>query len=64
MAGWFKLGLVTEQPGPSDKAFPAVMKVESLVGFPSEPQVAYGPRYQPEAQPESPEAFNGQPPPG
>lgn len=64
MAGWFKLGLVTEQPGPSDEAFPAVMKVESLVGFPSEPAVAYGPNFQPQAKPGSPEVFSGQPAPG
>lgn len=57
MAGWFKLGLVTEQPGPSDGAFPRVMKVESLLGFTTEPTVSYGPKF----QPESPEAWNGQP---
>lgn len=59
MAGWGSLGLVTEQPGPADGRFPAVMKVESLVGFATEPEVSYGPRF----VAESPEAFNGQPVP-
>ena len=34
---WGDLGLVTEQPGPTDGAFPAVMLVETNVGFGSEP---------------------------
>jgi hypothetical protein len=34
---WGDLGLVTEQPGPIDGAFPAVMLVETNVGFGSEP---------------------------
>ena len=34
---WSDLGLVTEQPGPTDGAFPAVMLVETNVGFGSEP---------------------------
>jgi hypothetical protein len=34
---WGRLGLVTEQPGPDDGAFPAVMLVETNVGFSSEP---------------------------
>ena len=34
---WSRLGLVTEQPGPADGAFPAVMLVETNVGFDSEP---------------------------
>jgi hypothetical protein len=39
VASWGQLGIVTEQPGPSDGAFPAVMKVETNVGFTSEPTV-------------------------
>ena len=31
------MGLVTEQPGPADGAFPAIMLVETNVGFDSEP---------------------------
>ncbi len=38
---WGDLGLVTEQPGPTDGAFPAVMKVETHVGFTSEPTVSW-----------------------
>ena len=34
---WGDLGLVTEQPGPTDGRFPAVMLVETNVGFGSEP---------------------------
>ena len=34
-------GIVTEQPGPTDGAFPAVMKVETNVGFTSEPTVSW-----------------------
>ena len=37
VADWSRLGLVTEQPGPADGAFPAVMLVETNVGFDSEP---------------------------
>jgi hypothetical protein len=36
---WGDLGIVTEQPGPTDGAFPPVMKVETNVGFSSEPSV-------------------------
>ena len=36
---WGELGIVTEQPGPTDGAFPAVMLVETNVGFGSEPTV-------------------------
>ncbi len=39
--GWFKLGLIVERPGPADRAFPAVMKVETGVGFEREPDVLY-----------------------
>ena len=38
---WGQLGIITEQPGPSDGAFPAVMKVETNVGFTSEPTVSW-----------------------
>ena len=38
---WGELGIVTEQPGPTDGAFPAVMKVETHVGFTSEPTVSW-----------------------
>lgn len=38
---WFKLGFVTNQPGPEDGVFPAAMKVETHVGFDSEPEVLY-----------------------
>ena len=47
LAGWWKLGLVEERPGPDGDDFPAVMKVESDVGFTEEPAVAYGPTYDP-----------------
>lgn len=38
---WADLGIVTEQPGPTDGAFPAVMKVETHVGFAAEPTVSW-----------------------
>jgi hypothetical protein len=38
---WGQLGLVTEQPGPTDGAFPAVMLVETNVGFDTEPTVTW-----------------------
>ncbi len=41
VAGWSDLGIVTEQPGPDDGAFPRVMKVETSVGFGSEPDVSW-----------------------
>jgi hypothetical protein len=41
MAGWGELGIVTEQPGPDDGAFPRVMKVETHVGFATEPTVSW-----------------------
>lgn len=46
VAGWGELGIVTEQPGPSDGAFPAVMKVETHVGFPTEPTVSWNAAHQ------------------
>jgi hypothetical protein len=47
MAGWWKLGLVEERPGPADGKFPRVMKVEADLGFTEEPATAYGPTYMP-----------------
>ena len=41
VAGWGELGIITEQPGPRDGSFPAVMKVETHVGFPTEPTVSW-----------------------
>ena len=38
---WADLGIVTEQPGPTDGAFPSVMKVETHVGFSTEPTVSW-----------------------
>ena len=40
---WFKLGMVEDRPGPADGAFPALMKVESGVGFDREPEALYPP---------------------
>jgi L-Lysine epsilon oxidase N-terminal/L-lysine epsilon oxidase C-terminal domain len=39
---WPKLGMVAERPGPGDAAFPKTFKVESYVGFKSEPTHEYG----------------------
>lgn len=41
MANWTKLGVVTEQPGPGDGAFPDTMKVETALGFDYEPEVVF-----------------------
>ncbi|MFM9098608.1 MAG: LodA/GoxA family CTQ-dependent oxidase [Phycisphaerales bacterium] len=38
---WSKLGVVRERPGPRDGAFPAVLKVESDVGFAKEPETIW-----------------------
>jgi hypothetical protein len=38
---WFRLGMVTDRPGPKDGHFPLVMKVESGVGFAREPEALY-----------------------
>jgi hypothetical protein len=38
---WVDLGLVTQQPGPIDGAFPAVMLVETNVGFGTEPTTTW-----------------------
>lgn len=40
--GWYKLGVVTEMPGPRDGFFPTTMKVETAVGFEQEPDFDYG----------------------
>lgn len=39
---WYKLGVVTEMPGPRDGFFPTTMKVETAVGFEQEPDFDYG----------------------
>ena len=41
VADWGDLGIVTEQPGAVDGAFPAVMRVETNVGFRREPTVSW-----------------------
>jgi hypothetical protein len=38
---WSKLGVVRERPGPADGLFPAVLKVESDVGFAAEPDTVW-----------------------
>jgi hypothetical protein len=43
---WGDLGLVTEQPGPTDGAFPAAMLVETDVGFGSEPTTTWSAAWQ------------------
>jgi hypothetical protein len=43
---WAQLGLVTEQPGPTDGAFPSVMLVETNVGFGSEPAKTWNAAWQ------------------
>jgi hypothetical protein len=43
---WGGLGLVTEQPGPIDGAFPAVMLVETDVGFVREPDRTWSATWQ------------------
>jgi hypothetical protein len=32
---WYRIGVVTEQPGPGDAAFPAVFKVQTDNEFPA-----------------------------
>jgi hypothetical protein len=39
---WPRLGMVAERPGPGDSSFPRTLKVESLVGFDTEPAREYG----------------------
>ena len=54
---WGDLGLVTEQPGPTDGAFPSVMKVETNVGFTSEPTVSWDAA----GQASDPQVWDGEP---
>ena len=42
ISDWYKLGVVTQLPGPKDGFFPATMKVETGVGFDAEPDFDYG----------------------
>ena len=42
---WFKQGVITVRPGPGDANFPAVMKVETAVGYDQEPAIAFGAWY-------------------
>ena len=42
IADWYKLGVVTQLPGPKDGLFPTTMKVETGVGFAAEPAFDYG----------------------
>ena len=39
---WPKLGMVATRPGPGDPQFPSTFKVESYVGFSSEPKHEFG----------------------
>jgi hypothetical protein len=57
VADWGSLGIVTEQPGPVDGAFPAVMKVETDVGFGSEPTVSWNAS----GEPSEPQVWDGAP---
>jgi hypothetical protein len=57
VANWGDLGLVTEQPGPADGAFPRVMKVETHVGFASEPEVSWNAAH----EPSNPQVWDGGP---
>jgi hypothetical protein len=43
---WGDLGIITEQPGPADGAFPTIMKVETHVGFATEPDVSWNAAHQ------------------
>ncbi len=54
---WGELGIVTEQPGPTDGAFPPVMKVETNVGFVGEPTVSWNAS----GQASDPEVWDGAP---
>ena len=54
---WGELGIVTEQPGPTDGAFPPVMKVETNVGFVGEPTVSWNSV----GQASDPEVWDGAP---
>ena len=54
---WGELGIITEMPGPSDGAFPAVMKVETHVGFTTEPTVSWNAS----GQESNPQVWDGAP---
>ncbi|MGI9053778.1 MAG: LodA/GoxA family CTQ-dependent oxidase [Ilumatobacteraceae bacterium] len=54
---WADLGIVTEQPGPTDGTFPAVMKVETHVGFATEPTVSWNAAH----QESNPQVWDGEP---
>ena len=56
-SSWGELGIVTEQPGPTDGAFPAVMKVETNVGFTGEPTVSWNAA----GQESNPQVWDGEP---
>lgn len=64
VARWSDLGIVTEQPGPDDGAFPRVMKVETHVGFADEPEVSWNAAH----EESNPQVWDGSPvtglPPG
>jgi hypothetical protein len=38
---WFRQGIVTARPGPGDAQFPAVIQVESQIGYEREPSITY-----------------------
>ena len=54
---WGELGIITEMPGPADGAFPAVMKVETHVGFTTEPTVSWNAS----GQASNPQVWDGAP---
>ena len=54
---WGELGIITELPGPSDGSFPAVMKVETHVGFTTEPTVSWNAS----GQESNPQVWDGAP---
>ena len=64
LAGWGELGIITEQPGPGDGSFPTVMKVETHVGFASEPETSWNAAH----EESNPQVWDGEPvtglPPG
>jgi hypothetical protein len=54
---WGELGIITEMPGPTDGSFPAVMKVETHVGFTTEPTVSWNAS----GQESNPQVWDGAP---
>ena len=56
MDSWWELGVILDRPGPEDGEFPSVMRVESLVGFDSEPDVTYSSTH----EERSPEYYDGE----